>query len=280
VIEPLQSDDTFLADVESASRDESASREARSIHLWWLGQSGYLITWQGRRAVLDPYLSESLTEKYKDAKNPHVRMTRRVVDPARLRSIDVVTSSHSHTDHLDADTLKPLVKSNPKLRFIAPRSSLRLAEERLGRTVDFPMDAGETVDIDGIQIHAVPAAHDRLDKDAQGCFMYLGYILKLGSFTLYHSGDTIVYDGMTEQLRPFKIDLAILPINNKLGNMDGVAAARVAKDMGAKLVIPCHYEMFEFNTASPAEFVAECEKIGQPYRLLRAGERFDRAEGA
>jgi hypothetical protein len=36
-------------------------------------------------------------------------------------------------------------------------------------------------------------------------------------------------------------------------------AARVAKDAGAALVIPCHYEMFEFNTASPEGFVEECE---------------------
>jgi hypothetical protein len=31
--------------------------------------------------------------------------------------------------------------------------------------------------------------------------------------------------------------------------------------------------MFEFNTAPPDEFVRECERIGQPCRVLRAGER-------
>ena len=31
--------------------------------------------------------------------------------------------------------------------------------------------------------------------------------------------------------------------------------------------------MFEFNTATPDEFVAECERLGQPYRVLRQGER-------
>jgi len=31
--------------------------------------------------------------------------------------------------------------------------------------------------------------------------------------------------------------------------------------------------MFEFNTASPGSFVAECERIGQAYRVLRLGER-------
>ena len=44
---------------------------------------------------------------------PHVRMTRRVVAPERLDFVDVVTSSHNHTDHLDAETLGPLRGANP-----------------------------------------------------------------------------------------------------------------------------------------------------------------------
>jgi hypothetical protein len=36
-----------------------------------------------------------------------------------------------------------------------------------------------------------------------------------------------------------------------------------------------HYEQFEFNTASPERFRRECEQLGQPYRILRAGERLD-----
>ena len=79
---------------------------------------------------------------------------------------------------------------------------------------------------------------------------------------------------MSDLLRPYEIDVAILPINGKVGNMDGIAAARLAKAIGAKVVIPCHFEMFEFNTVSPADFVRECERLGQPYRVLRAGERY------
>ena len=75
------------------------------------------------------------------------------------------------------------------------------------------------------------------------------------------------------------IDLAILPINGKVGNMSGREAAQLAKDIGAKIVIPCHYDMFEFNTADPAEeFIPECERLGQPYRVLQQGERFSSTE--
>ena len=59
------------------------------------------------------------------------------------------------------------------------------------------------------------------------------------------------------------------------GNLSGPEAAQLGKDIGARTVIPCHFEMFEFNTASPDEFVAECRRLGQPCQVLRCGERWD-----
>jgi L-ascorbate metabolism protein UlaG (beta-lactamase superfamily) len=55
--------------------------------------------------------------------------------------------------------------------------------------------------------------------------------------------------------------------------MDGGEAARVANEAGARLAIPCHFDMFEFNTAAPDDFVETCASLGQPFRVLRAGER-------
>ena len=42
------------------------------------------------------------------------------------------------------------------------------------------------------------------------------------------------------------------------------------------LAVPCHYDMFEFNTADPDAFTAECDRLGQPFRVLRNGERLSR----
>jgi len=44
--------------------------------------------------------------------------------------------------------------------------------------------------------------------------------------------------------------------------------------MGAKLVIPSHFEMFEFNTAASDEFIEECQKLAQPFKMLRCGEQW------
>jgi L-ascorbate metabolism protein UlaG (beta-lactamase superfamily) len=62
------------------------------------------------------------------------------------------------------------------------------------------------------------------------------------------------------------------------GNLNAHQAARLAKSIGARLAIPCHYDMFEFNTASPGEFIAACATVRQPCRILRAGERWSSAE--
>jgi L-ascorbate metabolism protein UlaG (beta-lactamase superfamily) len=45
--------------------------------------------------------------------------------------------------------------------------------------------------------------------------------------------------------------------------------------VNAGLVIPCHYEMFEFNTVSPHQFVEAAEQIRQKHHLLKCGERLD-----
>jgi L-ascorbate metabolism protein UlaG (beta-lactamase superfamily) len=142
------------------------------------------------------------------------------------------------------------------------------------------VDAGAAVTVAGFTFHGVPAAHESLETDEQGRHKFLGYVIQFGRWTLYHSGDTVRYPGMAELLRRWSIDVAILPINGSkperrvAGNLDGRQAAQLAHDVGARLVIPCHYEMFTFNTASPDEFIAACRELGQPYQVLRAGERF------
>src|SRR5215212_804515 len=118
-------DENLLHEVEQFADDEN------NFHLWWLGQSGYLLTYKGERLLLDPYLSDSLTLKYASTGKPHVRMSERVVRPELLNNISVVTSSHNHTDHLDAETLIPVIKNNPGIKFIIPEANRKFVSERI-----------------------------------------------------------------------------------------------------------------------------------------------------
>lgn len=275
MIKPLQSGDILLADVARTKNEQEGFRT------WWLGQSGFLVQWQGKHVLLDPYLSDSLTKKYEATDKPHVRMTERVIAPEKLTWIDIATSTHNHTDHLDAETLQPLMDANENLQLVIPEANRAFVAERLSCNPEWPigLTAGESATINGFTFHGIPAAHNDLDTDEEGQHKYLGYVVEFGDFTLYHSGDTLWYDGMTDWLKAWDIDLAYLPINgNKperrvAGNLDGREAAQLAKEIGARFVIPCHFEMFEFNTASPDLFMRECKALAQPFRLLQAGQK-------
>ena len=275
LIQPVLKDDSFLADVRAASANESV------LHIWWLGQSGFLVKWQSRFLLFDPYLSDSLSAKYADTDKPHNRMTERVVAPERLNFVDIVTSSHNHTDHLDGETLGPLMDVNPGLQIVIPEANRAFVAARLGCEPSFPvgLDDGDSAQVGAFHFSGIAAAHEELETDEIGQSKFLGYVARFGPWTVYHSGDTVQYSGLVERLTPFNVDVAVLPINGSrperrvAGNLSGSEAATLACAINARLAVPCHYEMFTFNTAPPDSFIAAAAALKQPVHVLRAGER-------
>ena len=270
MIVPVLQDAALIADVRAADLRDG------HVRLWWLGQSGFLVQWDGHHLLFDPYLSDSLTRKYAHTDKPHVRMTARVVAPAALDFIDVVTSSHTHTDHLDAETLVPLLAANPRLAVVVAEANRAFSAERLGvePATLIALAIGDGCQVGPFRIEAVPAAHEAPDPE------YAGYVVRCGPWTLYHSGDTVLFDGLVEALRPHGVDVALLPINGRAperrvaGNLDAREAAWLGHAIAARTVIPCHYEMFTFNTADVGSFVEACRAIGQRGDVVRCGERW------
>lgn len=253
-----------------------------AFDIWWLGQSGFLIQWNKKCVLFDPYLSDSLTRKYAHTDKPHVRMSELVIDPALLNTIDVVTSSHNHTDHLDAETLKPLFESNPDIAFIIPEANRDFVCDRLGCDKEFPigLSDGEHADVKGFTFHGVPAAHNNLERDEKGRCRFMGYVAKFGDFSVYHSGDTLWFKDLEKILQPYAVDVAFLPINGNdpsrgvAGNLNAAEAAELGKAIGAGFVIPHHYHMFAFNTADPDTFASEAIRRQQDYVILEPGEKW------
>jgi L-ascorbate metabolism protein UlaG (beta-lactamase superfamily) len=276
LIPAIKKDEALITEMDALLYDEM------HFHLWWLGQSGYLLQWKGKRILIDPYLSDSLTKKYVTTDKPHTRISELVIKPELLKNISIVTSSHNHTDHLDAETLIPVIKNNPDIKFIIPEANRKFVAERVQCDTGFPigLNNNHSVTIDGIIFHGIPAKHNEIDRDENGNCKYMGYVIEFGPYKIYHSGDTLWFDGMVELLKPFNVDVALLPINgNKperkvAGNLDCKEAAELAKAIEAKMVIPCHYDLFSFNTADVNEFIVEAEKIKQPYTVLQLGEKF------
>lgn len=274
MIAAYQKDDALLADI------RATLEEPNGFRLWWLGQSGFLLQWRGRHLLFDPYLSDSLTKKYAETDKPHVRMSERAIDPARLDFLDLVTSSHNHTDHLDADTLRPILDANPGIQLVVPEANRGFIAERLGCDSDFPVGMNDTSvkDIGVFRFYGVPAAHNEVQRDNLGRCEFMGYVVEFGNYRVYHSGDTLWFEGLEDLLAPFVVDVAMLPINGNrperrvAGNLSAEEAARLGKEIGADCVIPHHFHLFEFNTEEPDLFEREALRYGTPYQVLRIGE--------
>lgn len=277
MIQPAQQGAALLADIAAATHAEDV------LHIWWLGQSGFLVQWAGERLLFDPYLSDSLTKKYAATDKPHVRMTARCIDPALLSGIARVTASHVHTDHLDAETLAPLAQSNPGLRLYLPHPIIPEARKRVGdaSVTLCPLDDLSATVEDRWEVRGVIAKHNEVVRDSQGRPHCIGFLVKCGPFTIYHSGDTLWHDDIVQVLRQQRCDIAFLPINGNrperrvAGNLNGTEAAALAKAGRVRLVVPCHYDMFAFNTETPEEFTSACTRLEQPFRVMQCGEKIE-----
>jgi len=112
----------------------------------------------------------------------------------------------------------------------------------------------------------VAAAHERLDADeATGLYPYLGYVIEAIGCRVYHAGDTCRYEGLETRLKELApLDVMFLPINGRdaqrlaggcIGNMTYQEAVDLAGEVGPRLAVAAHFEMFANNTEDPAKFV-------------------------
>ena len=171
---------------------------------------------------------------------------------------------------------------------VIPEANRAFVADRLKCDSAWPIGCDDYITVSfgfgDVNIGGLAAAHEELEFDELGRSKNLGYIVSFGDFTIYHAGDNKGFDGMAEELLARvgdrKIDVALLPINGRKperrvpGNFWGHEAAKFAHDINARMAIPMHYEMFTFNTETPDEFVATCQQLNQPQRVLRCGERW------
>ena len=263
----------------AGSLAEQLAFEVRpGCRIYWLGQAGFIIEMAGYRIIIDPYLSNSLAEKYKDGPRSYERMMPAPIMIDSLDRIDLVLCTHHHTDHMDSATLAPLARRFPDLKFVVPAASHFLAREKIG--VDdhrlFLMVAGQSITpLEGLTLHAVRASHETLETDAQGQHRFLGYILESKDCSLFHSGDTIPFEGQSAEIAAFKPDLALLPVNGRSktlletgvpGNLFLAEALKLCEEAGIPAMMAHHFGMFAFNTLS-ADMI---ESAITPIQLVRA----------
>lgn len=238
----------------------------------WLGQAGFAVRGGGQLLLIDSYLSDHLAIKYRGTDKPHVRLMPPPWRADELRGLTAVLCTHRHGDHMDPVALPVLAQKNPHCRFIVPR-----AEWVNAPVPATGMNAEETLQLDGVAITAIASAHEELKVNDHGEHHFLGYIVRVAGKTIYHSGDCVLYAGLSERLAREKIDVALLPVNGRgkgvPGNFTFDEAVALCRAADIARLVPHHFSMFAFNTIPVADLEQQAAETRHPPRVLvpRAG---------
>lgn len=251
--------------------------------MWYLGQEGFLFKHNGCYLLIDPYLSD-YTDRNCCQFVKWERLYPAPVDPAELDFVDAVLCTHSHYDHADPDTLPAVMNASPNAVLIVPapeKETIAAYGIDTGRIV--PAYADTPLQAAGLTITPVPSAHECFHTDDAGNYRELGYILDTGCGRFFHAGDMCMYDGLTDRLQD--IDIAFLPINGRdyfrnrndiIGNFTCEEAVLLAQEIGAGMLVPMHYDLYEVNRVSPAVFADVLSRLNpaQSCHCFTPGERY------
>lgn len=255
------------------------------LPITYFGQESMHIMHSGMQILIDPYLSDYVDQ---NCCSENVIWRRRYpapVSPAALNEIDVVLCTHSHYDHADPITLAALAKSSPKAVFVVPAPIVdTVASYGVDKSRIIGAYADKPLSVDALTVLPVPAAHEELSPDADGNYECLSYKLEIGGFTVFHAGDSLVYKGLTQRLG--QVDVMMLPVNGRsyfkryrddiIGNMTAYEAADLSATVGAKLLVPMHFDLYDVNCVSTSSVVDAIEATAPtlPYHIFKPAERF------
>lgn len=176
---------------------------------------------------------------------------------------NVILITHKHADHCHAEIIKKLIENGATL-FSTREVQLAYPEIKV-----HIIKEGDVLMFKSAKIEVAKAVHGYNPAlKSREAHEAVGYIIHNAGKRIYITGDTIGFPN------DYKCDILCLPINGH-GLVFGPAdAAMFAKETGAGLIIPTHYD----NPRWPADIEAvkrEFEKQGINYKILEKKESIE-----
>lgn len=231
------------------------------IPVQFLGQSGLKFVFGDVTVYVDPYLSNSVAE----IDGPDLkRLVPIPFTPQSVTDANWVLLTHTHIDHCDPETIPHLANSSPLARFIGPYPVVEKLKDWgiPGGRIQCAEESWFTIS-PKLKIHAIPAAHPAIVRDSGGNLEAVGYLIEFCEKRIYIAGDTFVHEEILSVLiSQGPIQIVFLPINEHnffrarrgiIGNLSVHEAFQFAEEIGAKQLVPIHWDMFEVNAVDPEE---------------------------
>ncbi len=242
------------------------------IALAWLGQAGFVLKSPGGHLLaIDPYLSNSCKAVGESIGVNMDRLFPAPLKPRDLKSFDALLFTHSHQDHVDPETVQPYLKAGGQSSVIAPHEAadrllaLGIPLEKL--TVTWPnrrLTAGDFILKTTL---AIPLGGDDLN--------HVGYLVEVaGGPRIYFTGDTDYNEILSLSVAPERPDVLVAVINPAFRNLSPADAARLAKALKPRWVVPCHHDLFPDNSLPDRLLKTNLitQGIGETFCPLRHGE--------
>lgn len=219
----------------------------------FLGQAGLLFETKNSKVIIDPYLSDSV-----ERVNP--KNYRRVAVDRSFFSItpDIMIFTHNHLDHYDPETVSHYITNNSKVTVLAPKSVWDEVRKIGGDNNYVMFNRHTTWSQNQMSFTAVKAEHSDHSP--------IGVIIDDGEKKYYVTGDTLYNEEIFADI-PSDIYALFLPVNGVGNNMNMTDAARFARRINAKKVVPIHIGMFDELSAD--DFVCENKIVAEIYKEIK-----------
>ncbi len=214
--------------------------------------------------IVDPFLAPN---------NPKADLTADDV------SVTHLALTHGHADHV-ADAVAVATKNKPQCvamvevaNWLEMQGVENVSDPNLGGTVRFD-DAGLSIKlVQAFHTNTLPGSDERPFSAELGTpiGMPAGLIIEMGGLTLYDAGDTCLFGDMELIGKRHGVDIALLPIGGHY-TMDREDAAYAAELIGARRVIPIHYDTFPPIETDTGAFADDLAAKGIEAIILEPGE--------
>jgi L-ascorbate metabolism protein UlaG (beta-lactamase superfamily) len=218
----------------------------------FLGHACFTLSDGDTTVVIDPFLSE----------NPKAAASPDEIDPA------AILLTHGHGDHV-GDTVAIAKRTGAPVFAIT-----ELAGELSGEGLEtINCNLGGTHEFDWGTAKLVPAWHTSTTNKGT-VSTPAGVLINFKDTLVYHLGDTCLFSDLQLVGKRRPVDIALMPIGGHF-TMDRFDAVDAADFVGAKTVIPCHYNTFPLIETDAQAFKTDVESAtSSKVAVLEPGETF------